>query len=123
MSIIINKKDWEKIFKEDIKAKLLESKIEFEKYKSTNKIVYLQQAGNKIFSVVENWLAIKNNIKPHSYQHLRDIVKNNRNDRILLSKAAQLHYFYYENVLRGEPQEFEDMYIEIYDIMKGRMSK
>ena len=58
-----------------------------------------------------------------SYHELRQVVKKNKHDRQLLSKVAQLHYFYYENKLRGEPEEFEDIYLEIYDKMKNRIEK
>lgn len=120
--IAVNRKEWKRVFNADIKSKLVESKVEFNKYKSTNKIVYLQQAGNKLFSVVENWLMVKYNVRVASYQQLRAVVKNNKNNSRLLSKVAQLHYFYYENRMRGEPEEFADIYLEIYETMRGRVN-
>ena len=119
--VVVRRSEWRSIFKEDMEQKLRESKKEFDRYKSTGKIVYLQQAGNKLFSVVENWLMVKHNVRVISYQELRRVVKKNKYDRYLLSKAAQLHYFYYENKLRGEAEEFEDIYTEIYDKMKNRV--
>lgn len=121
MSILVNKKDWIKIFRKDIKDKLSESKIEFDKYKKTGKIVYLQQAGNKLFSVVENWLMLKYKTKVNNYGDLKKLVKNDRNNRLLLSKVAQLHYFYYQNEVMGEAWEYEEIYLESYKIMKNRM--
>jgi hypothetical protein len=121
MSIVVNRKEWKTIFLIDSRAKLTESKKEFVRYKATGKVVYLQQACNKLFSVVENWLMVKYDVRVQSYQQLRGVVKNNAYDRVLLSKASQLHYFYYENVLRGEPEEFEDMYLEVYKVMKERI--
>lgn len=123
MTILVDKNEWRKIFVNDIKKKLKESKNEFDKYKSSGRVVFLQQAGNKLFSVIENWLMVKYNVRVQSYRDLRKVVKNNRVDRLLLSKVAQLHYFFYENELRGESSEFEDIYMEIYDIMKNRVKK
>jgi len=119
--IVVPEAEWKAIFKEDIEQKLLESKNEYDKYKETNRIVFLQQAGNKLFSVVENWLMVKYNKRVQSMRDLREVVKHNKHDRTLLSKVAQLHYFYYENVLRGEAEEFDDIYLEIYEIMKNRI--
>lgn len=121
MVIKVKEHDWRNIFLRDISEKLNESKVEYGKYKQTGKVVYLQQAGNKLFSVVENWLMVKYNTRVFSYKELRDIVRENTHDRRLLSKVAQLHYFYYENRMRGEPSEFEDIYLEIYEKMRGRI--
>ena len=121
--MIIKKAEWRKIFKEDMKQKLKESGVEFNKYKTSRKVIYLQQAGNKLFSVVENWLMVKHNVRVSSYKELRKVVRKNKHDKLLLSKTVQLHYFYYENKLRGEPEEFEDIYMEIYDKMKKRVDK
>ena len=113
--------EWSRIYSKDISEKLKESKKEFDLYKSTNRVVYLQQAGNKLFSVVENFLMLKYKTRVMNYQELRNLVKNNTFDRRLLSKVAQLHYFFYQNRTMGEPVEFEDIYLEVYEIMKGRI--
>jgi len=117
----ILKKDWMRIYRKDIKDKLIESKTEFTKYKATNKVVYLQQAGNKLFSVVENWIMLKYKTRVLNYQDLKSLVKDDRNNRLLLSKVAQLHYFYYQNEVMGEAWEYEEIYLESYKIMRGRI--
>lgn len=119
--IKISPSEWEAVFVKDVDDKIKESKTEFDEYKDTNKIVYLQQAGNKIFSAVENHLMLKYKTRVRSYQALRKLVKNNVNDRRLVSKAAQLHYFFYQNTVMGEPQEYEDIYLEVYETIKGRI--
>lgn len=123
MVIRVEKSEWRKIFVQDMRQKLHESYREYQKYKKTDRVVYLQQAGNKLFSVVENWLMVKYDSRVSSYSELKYLVRNNRNDRLLLSKVAQLHYFYYENVIRGEPWEFEEIYLEGYQIMKRRVER
>lgn len=117
----IDKSEWKEMFKHDISEKMIESKREYELYKKTGRVVYLQQAGNKLFSVVENWLMVKYNKRVSSYQDLKNLTKDNRNDRLLLSKVAQLHYFFYENELRGEAWEFEEIYLESYKNMSNRI--
>jgi hypothetical protein len=121
MSIYINKKEWKEIFREDMRQKLSESKIEFNKYKETKRVVFLQQAGNKLFSVVENWLMVKHNSRVSSFKDLRYLIRNDKNDRLLLSKVSQLHYFYYENIVRGDPEDFEELYLESYKTMRNRI--
>jgi hypothetical protein len=121
MTINIKYKDWKDVFKQDIKNKLIISKQEYDIYKKTNQIVYLQQAGNKLFSVVENWLMLKYKTKVSNFQDLRNLTNNNKNDRRLLSKVARLHYFFYQGEIMGEPVEFADIYEEVYEIMKRRI--
>jgi hypothetical protein len=93
-------------FKEDSRIKLIEGNKEWQRYKSTGKIIYLQQAGEKLFSAVENLLQIKYNAKANSYGHLRKIVKSQK-DSILLVEASRLHYFYYNGELREYKEDIE----------------
>ncbi len=75
---------------------LKESKIDFDNYKKTNQIKYFKQSVSKI-----NLLVVKNT-----------------NDRLLLAKCSILKNLYHANSLRGEAWEFEEIYLEIYKIMK-----
>ncbi len=59
--------------------------------------------------------------KVNNYSDLKKLVKNDRNNRLLLSKVAQLYYFYYQNEVMGEAWEYEEIYLESYKIMKNRM--
>jgi len=123
MVIVIEQKEWVAMFRRDIKEKLKESKKEFDIYKRTGRVVFLQQAGNKLFSVVENWLMLKYKTRVSSYQGLKNLVKDNRNDKLLLIRVAQLHRFFYQNETMGEAWEFEELYLESYEIMKNRIKK
>jgi len=93
------KEEWRKVFYRDIKTKFRASKQEFNKYKRTRKVIYLQQASGKLFSAVENYLKIRYNIRKRSYRELWDMVKSNSNDRTLLQLTKQLHIFYYNGSL------------------------
>lgn len=120
--MFINQNEWKKIFQKDIKDKLTESYNEYEQYKLTGNIVYLQQAGNKLFSVVENWLMVKYNCRVSSYQELKKL-NLRKEDRYLLSRVNHLHVFYYANVIYADPDDIENNYEEIYDIMNKRINK
>lgn len=120
--MLVPYEEWKKVYLSDIREKLIESKREYDEYKTTKRVVYLQQAGNKLFSVVENYLMIKYKRRTNNYQELRGLISQNSFDRLLLSKVAQLHYFFYENTLRGELEEFEDIYLDVYKTMKNRMN-
>jgi len=108
-------KNWRNLLKNDAKRKLRESKREFEKYNKTSRILYLQQACNKLFSAVENYLIVKYNKRVKNYQDLKAIV--NKRDRMLLTDAAQLHYFYYNGKLQMPESDVIDYYERVYEKM------
>ena len=109
--------DWKTKFKKDIKTKFKHALLEFKKYKKTNQLIYLQQACNKLFSVVENYLMLKYKKRVRSYKRLREIINNK--DKDLLFKAVQLHYFYYNSDLQMSRYEAEDGFQVVYRQMKS----
>ena len=115
------KTDWKRVFRKDIKEKLRKSQNEFNRYKSTQRIIYLQQAGNKLFSLIENILQIKYGKRIKNYQQLRHLVKDNKNDKQLLLQAVQLHYFYYNGELHMPYYDAEDIYKIVRNKIKGRI--
>ncbi|RLG13668.1 MAG: hypothetical protein DRN66_03735 [Candidatus Nanohalarchaeota archaeon] len=112
---------WKQEFKRDIEEKLRASTKEYNKYKKTNNIIYLQQAGNKLFSIVEHLLMIKYNFRTKNYQTIRNRVKDNKEDRLLLRDVAQLHYFFYDAELQMDKEYAEDYYIDIKNRIKLRL--
>ena len=104
---------WKEIFKRDWKSKLEEAEKEYQLYKQTDKLIYLQQASNKIFSVVENYLMYKYNKRVRSYGEVQALVMHNRLDFQLLAKAAQLHYFYYNADLQMNRYDAVAIYQEV----------
>jgi len=123
MSTLINDNEWKKIFVQDINDKLIASRKEFDKYKKTSKVVYLQQAGNKLFFVVENWLQVKYGRRISSYKELKQLVSKNKNDLLLVVRVSRLHYFFYQNIIIDDPEDIALEYNEIYKIMKNRVEK
>jgi len=115
--------EWKKVFRKDIKIKLKESKIEFDKYKSTSSIIYLQQSCNKLFSVVENWLMLKYDNRVKSYKDLYFLIRDNKHDRRLLRNANQLHRFFYNGELQMERFEASELYLDVYNIIINRINR
>ena len=105
--MIINKSEWKKIFKEDMLQKLNESKEEFKRYKSTKKVVYLQQAGNKLFSVVENYLMIKYNVRVVSYRELKNVVNDKDENQRFVRFHVEAIMRYVKTPISEEAQEDE----------------
>lgn len=104
--------DWKEEFKKDVKVKLKASEKEYKKYKQTSSIIYLQQACNKLFSAVENYLMVKYKKRVRSYKKLRSVVKGPA-DKKLLRDAAQMHYFYYNGRLQMEEFDAADYYNDV----------
>ena len=112
-------KDWKSYFKKDINMKLSESKREYDKYNSTGSIIYLQQASNKLFSVVENYLMIKYDNRVKSYKKL--YLMTNHADKQILFEANQLHRFFYNGDLQMETFEAKRLYMIVYNKIKQRV--
>lgn len=115
--------DWRRNFRQDIGRKLEESKKEFELYRKTGYIIYLQQAGNKLFSAVENHLMLKHDYRARSYGDLYEKVKSNNYDRSLLKSAFHLHRFFYNGDLQMPVYQAEDEFIRLSAIMDSRLRR
>ena len=114
--------NWKSYFKKDIKNKFKYSWKEYLKYKNTNKVIFLQQAGGKLFSAIENYLMIKYNKKVRSYHSLLKLLKSknaNEKDVDLLVYGVQLHYFFYNGKLQMSLDMAETMYISLYNKVKN----
>jgi hypothetical protein len=112
---------WEKSFTKDISEKLIYAEKEFQLYQDTGYVIYLQQAGNKLFSAVENWLMLKYKKRVRSYQQLLQLIQTNQVDSLLAAQASQLHYFFYNGELQMSKQEAVILYKNVYRKMKQRV--
>jgi len=119
--IIQNKTHWKEIYQQDIEEKLRVSYDEYLLYKKTNEVVYLQQAGNKLFSIVENYLMLKYKSKVNTLEDIWVLINNNDSDAYLLSESTRLHYFYYENITSDDPKSIEYIYKKLYKKLKNRI--
>jgi hypothetical protein len=113
--------EWKKVFKGDINNKLQASEIEHNNYVDTGRVIHLQQAGEKLFSVVENHMMLKYGKMYRSYQDLLKMVKNNASDLTLLTQAKSLHLFYYNSDLYADRYEMDLVYKSVLRQMKNRL--
>ena len=109
-----NGKSWKQNFDQDIKSKLEESQKEYKQYRKTGYIIYLQQASNKIFSAIENYLMMKYNQRVFSFRELFKLTSKNESDKNMLLDAKQVHRFYYNGRLQMSEAEAEDYYNSLY---------
>ena len=109
------------VFKRDWNNKLEAANKEFQDYKNTDKLMFLQQAGSKLFSAVENYLMYKYNKRVRSYNDLQVVVRNNQDDLYLLSQAAQLHYFFYNADLQMTRYDAESIYKGVRQKFIGKL--
>lgn len=104
------KMHWKDVFRRDYQSKVTESRKEYNKFRQTNQIIHLQQACNKLFSAVENYLMLKYSQRHTNYQRVRDMVSSNAHDLLLLTEANQLHRFYYNAELQMDRYDAETLY-------------
>ncbi|MFT7616002.1 MAG: hypothetical protein ACI8Y7_000830 [Candidatus Woesearchaeota archaeon] len=113
---------WKNEFQKDITAKMAQAKEEYSLFVKTQHIIYLQQAGNKLFSAIENFLMIKHNKKVRSYNQLQMLLKNNESDYKLLRNAVQLHYFFYNCEAQMNRLDAESLFVEVLDMFENQYS-
>src|SRR3990170_4614321 len=86
---------WKMVFRRDFKEKLRQIQAEYDRYKATDRLINLQQAGEKLFSAVENYLMLKYEERKYSYGALIGMKRMGGKDRVWLANAAALHEFFY----------------------------
>ena len=114
-------KSWKNHFTNDVLVKVKYSKKEYERYKKTKKVIFLQQACGKLFSAVENYLMVKYSQRKRSYHSLWEMINRNEKDKTLLQLSKQLHVFYYNGTLDTKVYEAEGIYDNVYQKMKKWM--
>ena len=98
------------------------SKQEFEKYKSTKDIVLLQQAGEKLFNALENYIQFVNKIEAFSFYGIKTIVKE-KSLRDLLYDARDLHRFFYRGENEMNEEDAEDLYVNVKNRIEERIKR
>ena len=104
----------------DIKNKVRESEREYQQYKRTDHLIYLQQAGNKIFSAVENYMMVKYHQRHKSYEKVKEMITDNADSKLLVD-GAQLHYFFYNSDLQMSRYDAETIFKSVLREMKRRL--
>lgn len=108
--------------KQNMLSMLKYSKIEFKEYKKTGDIIYLQQAGEKLFNAIENYIQYVNKVRYSSYYEITQNVKE-KPLRKLLYDAKRLHIFFYNGELEMRVDDAEDEYIRISSVFESRIRR
>lgn len=112
--------EWKAAFKQDIKIKLMHADAEYKKYKKSSETIYLQQACEKLFSAVENFLMLKYG-RAGNYNELLLYVYKNEKDSALLTTASKLHFFFYNGELEISADGADRLYNSVRDRLKARL--
>lgn len=109
-----------------VKANMLSmmkySKIEFEEYKRTGDIVFLQQAGEKLFNALENYIQYVQITRYASYYEMHLNVKEKPLKKLLYD-AKRLHQFFYNGELEISKDYAEEEYIRISALLETRIKR
>lgn len=108
--------------KQNMLSMMKYSKIEFKEYKATGNIIYLQQAGEKLFNATENYIQYLYKIQSNSFQGVQNIIKE-KSLRKLLYDMKRLHQFFYNAELSMTIEDAEDEYIRLSTILEQRIKR
>lgn len=95
---------------------------EFKQYKKTGDVVYLQQAGEKLFNAIENYIQYVNRMRYENFYEIQRSIKEKPLKRLLYD-ARNLHRFFYNGELEMTPEYAEEEFIRISALMKGRVKR
>ena len=109
------------ILKENMKSMLKYSKSEYNKYKSTENIIYLQQAGEKLFNVIENYVGVINNIQIQNFQDALQRTFKEKPLQNLLYDARNLHRFFYNSTNEYTIEKAEEIYKSVLERIENRI--
>jgi len=112
---------------ESVKANMISmlqySKIEKDKYMDTGEIIYLQQAGEKLFNALENYIQYINKVRAESFFEIKKLIVQDKPLRKLLYDARTLHRYFYNRELELEEEDAVDLYDSVYGRLKKRIER
>ena len=108
--------------KSNMLSMLKYSKIEHNKYKQTKNVVYLQQACEKLFNALENYIQYINKIMVKSFFEIKNLVKE-KSLRKLLYDGQDLHRFFYRGELEMNVEDVIDLYLSVYERLNDRIKR
>jgi hypothetical protein len=111
------------VVKENIKNMMKYSKNEYQKYKKTRNIIYLQQAGEKLFNAIENYIGLANKVFVDSFYSAKQLTMRNKPLRKLLYDGRALHRFFYNSTNELDAYEAESLYIRTYKNLNERIRR
>lgn len=107
--------------KENCLNMLKYSNKEYEEYvKNRKNITHLQQAGNKLFNVIENLIEY---VEQRDYSVYGQFMAYTQSKELkgLLRKAKEMHLFFYGGLNEGNPNDVEKVYLQVYERVKNKI--
>ena len=98
--------------KQNMQTMLEYSQKEYALYKKTQEIVYMQQAGEKLFNAIENYIQFKYKNQARSFFELKNLVRD-KSLKNLLYSAKSLHQFFYNGELEMDVADVEELYLDV----------
>lgn len=96
------------------------SEIEYNEYKNTGNVIYLQQAGEKLFNAIENYIQYVNQIQAQTFYEIKGLVKE-KPLRKLLYDGRDLHRFFYNGELEMNKEDADEIYVSVRNRLKARI--
>lgn len=109
------------VLKRNMEGMLRYSQEEFAEFKRTGDVVFLQQAGEKLFSAVENYISLKSKVRVESYYEAMQLAKGDRELRNLLYDAKILHQFFYNGESEMRAEDIEPRYRKVLARLQARI--
>ena len=85
-------------------------------------MVYLQQAGEKLFNALENYIQFVNKKRAESFYEIKNMVQE-KSLRHLLYDARNLHRFFYNGELEYNIMDAESLYVSVKKRLEERIRR
>lgn len=108
------------VVRENLLNMIKYSKQEYNTYKQTKNIVYLQQAGEKLFNALENYISFINKTRVEYFQQLRTMIKEKSLVKLLYD-ARDLHRFFYHGTNEMIEQDANIIYQSVLNRIENRI--
>lgn len=95
--------------------------MEYAKFNKTKNIVYLQQAGEKLFNAIESYIQYKRKVNVDSFYELKNLAT--KSQKKLLYKGRELHRFFYNGLNEYDIETAERKYLKLYKQLKNKTKK
>jgi len=110
------------LLKINAKEMLKHSKLEYTQYEKTGEIVYLQQAGEKLFNAFSRYLEIKYNVITTNHDDIRMLSTRDQRNFDLMSKMDALHEFFYHGGMSEAHGYAKKTYNEVVKSLENRIN-
>ena len=107
----------------NMKGMMKYSKQEYEEYKTTKKQIYLQQACEKLFSALNNYVEIINNTRVSGSPDVKRLVVKEKSLAELYYVCLGLHRYFYTGDYDVDVTFIEKKYLDSYKKLQKRITR